>query len=598
MPESRKIAAILAADIVGYSRLASADEDQTLARLRALRSDLIEPTIALHNGRVVKRTGDGVLVEFRSVVDAVRCAIDMQNGMIERNAGWPLERRIEFRVGVHLGDVVEESDGDLMGNGVNIAARLEGMAKPGAICLSEDAYRQVKGRFDLPISDLGDIQLKNIAEPIRAYLFELNNADQVERVAGQAPSELALAGEPSRLSIVVLPFVNRSSDQEQEFLADILTDELTTYLSRIPGTFVIASKSAFTYKHKASDAKQIGRELSVRYIFDGSVQVSGNTLRVHARLIDAETGAHLWADQFDSTQIDRLQMQDEIVTRIARSLQIRLVEVDAARLARAQPVNPDAELVALRAEAIFLAHGVSYGKGWQEWVRLCETALQMDSRNLRALAMLALSLAVRVNMERSSDRQADLNRAEELARCALDIDPNYYLAHHANAMVLISRQRFSEAISEDEQALSLNPTYTGTYTGLSIAHLDIGEPLESIKWAERALQLSPRDPLRWTFHSSKARAYFMLGEDRKALESCRQSDALNPGQDDLLLAATLGLIGQENEARNIVTRYLSSGQNTSRTIAHLEAQRPSEHPVFLAYRERLYEGLRKAGMPE
>ena len=279
MPESRKVAAILAADVVGYSQLASADEDRTLARLRALGSDLIDPTIALHSGRVVKRTGDGVLVEFRSVVDAVRCAIEMQRGMIERNAGWPLERRIEFRVGIHLGDVVEEIDGDLMGNGVNIAARLEGMAKPGAICLSEDAYRQVKGRFDLPISDLGETQLKNIAEPIRAYLFELNNADQAERVVTQARPELALAGKQSRLSIIVLPFVNRSSDPEQEFMADILTDELTTYLSRIPGTFVIASRSAFTYKHKAFDVKQIGRELGVRYIFDGSAQASGNTLR-------------------------------------------------------------------------------------------------------------------------------------------------------------------------------------------------------------------------------------------------------------------------------------------------------------------------------
>jgi class 3 adenylate cyclase/TolB-like protein/tetratricopeptide (TPR) repeat protein len=598
MPESRKIAAILAADVVGYSRLASVDEDRTLARLRALRRDLIDPAIAVHNGRVVKRTGDGVLVEFRSVVDAARCAIEMQRGMTERNAGWPLERRIEFRVGIHLGDVVEESDGDLMGNGVNIAARLEGMARPGAICLSEDAYRQVKGRFDLPISDLGETYLKNIAEPIRAYLFELDNAGQGERITAQAPSELAQPGKPSRLSIIVLPFVNRSSDPEQEFVADILTDELTTYLSRIPGTFVIASRSAFTYKHQTCDVKQIGRELGVRYVFDGSVQASGQTLRVHARLIDADTGAYLWADQFDSTQIDRLQMQDEIVTRIARSLQIRLVEVDAARLARAQPVNPDAELVALRAEAIFLAHGVSHGKGWQEWVCLCETALQMDSRNLRVLAMLALSLAVRVHMERSSDRQADLNRAEKLTRCALDIDPNYYLAHHANAMVLVNQRRFSEAISEDEHALSLNPSYTGTYTGLSIAHLDIGEPLESIKWAERALQLSPRDPLRWTFHSSKARAYFMLGEDRKALESCRQSDTLNPGQDDLLFAAALALIGEADEARSTLGRYLSSGQNTGRTIAHLKAQQLSDHPVFLAYRERLYDGLRKAGMPE
>jgi tetratricopeptide (TPR) repeat protein len=275
-----------------------------------------------------------------------------------------------------------------------------------------------------------------------------------------------------------------------------------------------------------------------------------------------------------------------------------LVEVDAARLARARPVNPDAELVALKAEAIFLAHGVSYGKDWQEWVRLCETALQMDSRNLRASSMLALDLAVRVHMQRSPDHQADLNRAEELTRCALDIDPNYYLAHHANAMALLNRQRFSEAISEDERALFLNPSYIGTYTGLSLAYLDIGEPVESIKWAERALQLSPRDPLRWTFHSSKARAYLMLGEDGEALESCRQSDALRPNQDDLLLAATLALIGQGDEARNTLARYLSSDQNMSRAIAHLKAQRLSDHPVFLAYRERFYDGLRKAGMPE
>jgi adenylate cyclase len=261
MAETRKLAAILAADVVGYSRLAGSDEERTLARLRALRSDLIDPTIVVHNGRVVKRTGDGSIIEFRSVVDAVRCAIEAQNGMVERNAGLPPERRIEFRVGIHVGDVVEESDGDLMGDGVNIAARLESIAKPGSICLSEDAYRQVKSRLDLAVSDLGPIQLKNIAEPIRVYSLEVGRPAQVKQTA---------ASTPPRLSIVVLPFANLGGDLEQEYFVDGVTETLTTDLSRISGSFVIARNTAFTYKGKPFDVRQIGRELNVRYVLEGS----------------------------------------------------------------------------------------------------------------------------------------------------------------------------------------------------------------------------------------------------------------------------------------------------------------------------------------
>ena len=251
MGETRKIAAILVADVVGYSRLAGADEDRTLARLRGLRSDLIDPAIAVHHGRIVKRTGDGSLIEFRSVVDAVRCAIEVQNGMIERNAGVPPERRIEFRVGIHLGDVVEESDGDLMGDGVNIAARLEGIAKPGAICLSEDAYRQVKGRLDLAVTDLGPTQLKNIAEPIRVYSLEVGEPAQAKPAPAPAPEKSA----PPRLSIVVLPFANIGGDPEQEHFVDGVTESLTTDLSRIRGAVVIARNTAFTYKGKPLDVK-------------------------------------------------------------------------------------------------------------------------------------------------------------------------------------------------------------------------------------------------------------------------------------------------------------------------------------------------------
>jgi adenylate cyclase len=319
--ETRKLAAILVSDVVGYSKLAGSDEDRTLARLRALRSDLIDPIIAVHNGRVVKRTGDGAIVEFRSVVDAVRCAIEVQNGMVERNAGLPPERRIEFRVGIHVGDVVEESDGDLMGDGVNIAARLEGVAKPGAICLSEDAYRQVKSRLDLAVSDLGATQLKNIAEPVRVYSLEVGKPTQAKPpepkkryalaplAGGTAVLLIALLGgawyflgatwtaslgssAPSaaragHLSVAVLPFANLSGDPSQDYFADGITENLTTDLSRIRNSFVIARNTAFTFKGKNVDTKQISKELGVRYVLEGSVQRDQNHVRVNAQLLMA-----------------------------------------------------------------------------------------------------------------------------------------------------------------------------------------------------------------------------------------------------------------------------------------------------------------------
>src|ERR1700680_668474 len=323
MAETRRLAAVLAADVVGFSRLTGADEDRTLARLRTLRSDLIDPTIAVHNGHVFKRTGDGILIEFRSVVDAVRCAIEVQNGMVERNAGLPPERRIEFRIGIHVGDVVEESDGDLMGGGVNIAARLEGIAKPGTICLSEDAYRQVRSRLDLAVSDLGTTQLKNIAEPVRVYSLEVSKPAQAKPTKPAARKRRStfvtlaaaivalvvitagiwltvrpargpeMSARMPRLSIVVLPFANLSGDPAQDYLADVITEGLTAGLSRINGTFVIARSTAFTYKGKPVDVKQIGRDLGVRYLLEGGEQRSGNQVRVNAQLIDAETGAHL-----------------------------------------------------------------------------------------------------------------------------------------------------------------------------------------------------------------------------------------------------------------------------------------------------------------
>src|SRR5271165_4457749 len=350
MAETRKIAAILAADVVGFSRMASTDEDRTLARLRSLRAELIDPTVASQNGRVFKRTGDGALVEFRSVVEAVRCAVAIQNAMVERNSGVPEDRQVVFRIGIHLGDVVEEADGDLMGDGVNIAARLEGIAQPGAICLSEDAYRQVKGRLDLAVSDLGPTHLKNIAEPIRVYSLEVGKLAQAKptkpgvskqplamlaagivaliviglgaayylssnRTATVVPT-VATPAEPARLSIVVLPFTNLSNDPSQDYFADGITENLTTDLSRIRNSFVIARNTAFSFKGKSVDAREIGKELGVRYVLEGSVQREGTRVRVNAQLIDAETGSHRWAGRFEEDVADLFKLQDEVMARL------------------------------------------------------------------------------------------------------------------------------------------------------------------------------------------------------------------------------------------------------------------------------------------
>jgi adenylate cyclase len=396
--ESRRLAAILAADVVGFSRMANADEDRALARLRTLRSELIDPSVASQNGRVFKRTGDGALIEFRSVVEAVRCAITVQNAMTERNAGMPTDQRIDFRIGIHLGDVVEESDGDLMGDGVNIAARLEGIAAPGAICLSEDAYRQVKGRLDHAVTDLGPTQLKNIAEPIRAYSLEVGKLAQAKpapetkrpepkKRSARAPLAAGIAGllvvialgvwyflfayrsttvttnppapvasnaaapaEAAHLSIVVLPFSNLSNDPNQDYFADGVSENLTTELSRIRNSFVIARNTAFTFKGKNVDAKEIGKELAVRYVLEGSVQRDQNRVRINAQLIDAQSGAHLWADHFEEDIADLFKLQDQVVARLTNALGFQLVKAEADKSARSR--NPDSVDLTMRGKVL------------------------------------------------------------------------------------------------------------------------------------------------------------------------------------------------------------------------------------------------------
>ncbi len=495
MSETRKIAAILVSDVVGYSRLAGADEDRVLARLRALRSDLIDPTIAVHHGRVVKRTGDGSLIEFRSVVDAVRCAIEVQTAMIERNAGVPPERRIEFRVGIHLGDVVEESDGDLMGDGVNIAARLEGIAKPGAICLSEDAYRQVKGRLELGVTDLGQTQLKNIAEPVRAYSLEVGKPARAKPATAANPPEpknrsrLALVGagigalvviaagvwhflaanhpatvastlaEAAHLSIVVLPFTNLSNDPGQDYFADGITENLTTDLSRIRDSFVIARNTAFTFKGKNLDAKEIGKELGVRYVLEGSVQRDQNRVRVNDQLIDAQSGAHLWADRFEENVADLFKLQDQVVARLANALSYELVRAEAETAAHSK--NPDVVDLVMRGQAAYWRYVQQPTKDNNDAIRaLFEQALKIDPNDADALAGDASSYANEysspgwVNPETDYDAKV-LGQADR----AIAIARDNTLAYHAKSLYLVISRRSDEGLRAAEAGLAINPNY-------------------------------------------------------------------------------------------------------------------------------------------
>jgi TolB-like protein/class 3 adenylate cyclase len=635
---TRKIAAIVVADIVGFSRLAGTDEDRTLSRLRGLRSDLIDPAIDAHHGRIVKRTGDGSLIEFRSVVDAVRCAIEVQNGMAERNAGLPPERRIEFRVGIHLGDVVEESDGDLMGDGVNIAARLEGVCEPGAICLSEDAYRQVKGRLDLAVTDLGPAQLKNIVDPIRVYSLQVGKPAQQKLAEAKPPekppapekrSRLALRGAgiaalllliasvwyflaanhakspatAAHLSVVVLPFANLSGDPAQDYLADALTDELTTAIARVPNSFVIARNTAFTYKGKPVDAKAIGKDLGVRYVLEGSVQPTGDRMRVNAQLIDAESGAHLWADQFDTPRADLLQMQDEIVTRLANAMHLQLPEAEAARLKRTPAANPNAEDLALQCEGVLLKGGVFLGKEADVAYHLCEQALAVDPNNDRALSYLSTKYWLPVGMGVSADPKADLERADELASRAIALNPNADHQHNMKAMVLLNQARYDESIAESERALALNPSNVFAYMGLGWACFYTGQFEKSLEYFDKAIRLSPHDPGMGTWLDSKSGAHFALKQYDQAIEWARRAVVIDPsfGAD---LVAPLALSGHETEAREALQRYLAlPSSDQPKTIAGWKAYNghfvnANTDPRLLEAFDRFYEAVRKAGMPE
>jgi TolB-like protein/class 3 adenylate cyclase len=629
MGETRKIAAILVADVVGYSLLAGADEERTLARLRALRGDPIDPTIAVHHGRVVKRTGDGILIEFRSVVDAVRCSIEVQTAMVERNAGVSPDKRIEFRVGIHLGDVVVEADGDLMGDGVNIAARLEGIAKPGAICLSEQAYWQVKGRLDLKVSDRGVTRLKNIADPIRVYSLDVGQLGGAKPPVSTTPTtdkgppskmrlgfaplaaaittllvlvavgvwyalgdRLTKQAQAAHLSVVVLPFTNLSGDPSQDYFADGVTENLTTELSRIRDSFVIARNTAFTYKGKSIDAKEIGKELGVRYVLEGSVQRDQNRVRVNAQLVDAETGAHLWADRFEEAVADLFKLQDEVVTRLADSLGFALAKAEAERGARSK--IPDVIDLRMRGWSVLNS---SFGQAPKEQRgavdearALFDRALQIDPDDAGSLASSAAAYLAEYFLgsgEPGTDYEAKVlgqaNRAIALA-------PDSVGAYYPKADYLALSGRASEALGIADAGLAINPNYVPLYVPRISAELSLGRFEQAKADAERAIRLSPRDPLAGIFRVQLGGAELSLGRVDAAIDEYRK--AIDFGNHEYYaysnLAAAYAHAGKTDEAKTELAE--ARRRNPELTVRWMKEHTPNLPAVF--------DGLRKAGLAE
>jgi adenylate cyclase len=586
MSETRKIAAILVADVVGYSRLAGADEDRTLSRLRGLRSDLIDPAIAAHHGRIVKRTGDGSLIEFRSVVDAVRCAIEVQNGMVERNAGLPAERRIEFRIGIHLGDVVEEADGDLMGDGVNIAARLEGIAEPGAICLSEQAYWQVKGRLDLRVNDLGPTQLKNIAEPIRVYSLQVGAPAAAKPAPAPAPKKSA----PPRLSIVVLPFKNLSSDPDQDYFADGVTENLTTDLSRIRNSFVIARNTAFSFKGKAVDAKQIGKELGVRYVLEGSVQRDQNRVRVNAQLIDSETGAHLWADRFQEDVADLFKLQDDVVARLANALNYELVKAEAETAARSK--NPDSIDLEMRGRGALIrwAQQAPTKDDLVAVQALFERALEIDRKNVDALVGSATTYLGEYSYgwtDPETDYDAKiLGQADRAIALARD---NTW-AYSVKSTYLNLSLRPKDALRVANAGIALNSNYAYLFAGRAAAECYLGQFEQAKSDVQQAMRLSPRDPRLSQWHNFLADAELGLGHLEAAIDDANK--AIDAGYrvfySYLNLAAARALKGDIDQAKTALAE--ARRHNPKLSVKWLNERKPVLQPAF--------EALRKAGLPE
>jgi adenylate cyclase len=537
----RRLTAILAADVAGYSRLMGADEEGTLAQLKAHRRALVDPKIAEHRGRIVKTTGDGMLVEFASVVDAVRCAIELQRGMAERNAEVPQEKRIEFRVGIHQGDIVVE-DQDIFGDGVNVAARLESLAEPGGICVSGRVQEDARGKLDIAFEDAGDQQLKNIERPVRIYRV-LSNA-----AAGSSRPALPLPGKPS---IAVLPFQNMSGDPEQEYFADGMVEEIITALSRFRQLFVIARNSTFTYKGQAADVKQVSRELGVRYVLEGSVRKGGNRVRVTAQLIDAASSAHVWAERYDRDVSDVFAVQDEITASVAGVIEPTLADVEQQRVLRKPPERLDAWEAYQRGLWHFNKFGPEENQTAQTFFR---RTIELDPNF--APGHYGLALALQWDIWHYSTRPFSEVQGAPLteARIAVSLDDKDAMAHAVLAHMTMWGGEWEAAIAEARTAFALNPNSAFVLSMLGCVLGFGGHREEALNRLQQAMRASPHDPLLWLWTLWTGVIQFNSRKFDAAVERLRQVVRLRPGynQSKVLIAASLAHLGRIDEARELL----------------------------------------------
>jgi adenylate cyclase len=637
----RKLVTIVCVDVTGYSRLIGLDEEGTLARLKAQYRTLINPAIARHGGRLVKTMGDGLLVEFGSPVEAVRCAVEIQLATTAHEVAVPEDRRIRFRIGINLGDVVIEGD-DVLGDGVNIAARLETLADVGGICISRSVRDQVRDRIPVTFEDLGEQSVRNIARPVRCYRvrFDTYTADaSPEPAAGRRwllPSAMAvvclvLAGtgfivasnrdaadralapgvaaapelaigaldlprDTPRLSLVVLPFINLSGNPDQEYFADGLTEDLTTDLSRIDGSFVIARNTAFSYKNKAVDIRRIGRDLGVRYVLEGSVRRSGDLVRVSAQLIDAETGAHLWADRFDRHRAELIETQSEITAGIASALRVRLIDIESRRGQRERPGNPDATDLAMRGWALIYASQTRDNNAMAR--RVFEESLGLDPQAVSALTGLSFT-HIRDVLNRWTDAPEEhLPKADELLARSLALAPDNAAAHQYKALLRRAQRRSEEAIAAAERAMSLNRNLAAAYTEIGLNYVLLGQPEKTEDFVQQGIRLSPRDPflVYWLLYIGVAKLH--QHQDEAALDMFRQAIDADPAFPSTYgwLAAAYMLTGREAQAREPMAKWLHAVPGM--TLTRYKALEQSTHPSYVAQRPRIYEAWRKLGMPE
>jgi len=551
----RRLAAILAVDVAGYSRLMGEDEEGTLAAMRAVRREIGDPKIREHRGRIVKTTGDGLLVEFASVVDAVRCAVEVQREMIARNANVPAGRRLEFRMGINVGDIIIE-DGDIFGDGVNIAARLEALAEPGGICVSAAAHDQVRDRLDIGFEDLGEQQVKNIARPVRVYSVGSRSSGPQEDEMQPALSAPTSLSRPEKPSIAVLPFQNMSGDPEQEYFADGMVEEIITALSRIPWLFVIARNSTFTYKGQVIDVKRVGRELGVRYILEGSVRRGGGRIRITAQLIEAETGAHLWADRFDGSLEDVFDLQDQVATSVAGVIEPTLQVAEFSRAASRPTTDLTAHDLYLRANALVF----SRARQIPEAMGLLAQATTRDPNYGPALALYGLCYFLCcLDGKTLGDWGPDTRKSVDLARRALRAAENDPTTLANAAITLAYCGEDIEAMHGlVDRALGINPSSARAWHAKALLSLWAGETELASKYEDASVRLSPRVRTGWVLHLYGA-AHLIETRFHEAVPHLRLAIEEEPAftEPHRLLAACYAHLGRIDEAREVVERLRS-----------------------------------------